>query len=539
MKKNHAAAMRTDPEIEISSDEALPVGAEASGPSLVGPSSGDDDGDMSGVGDGGEDADGESDELVGPSDELVGPSDELVGPSDELVGPSDELVGPSDELVGPPVLESGLGAGVLADEDFGAFVGAPPPEDGEALGVAEEFFLVVVGAEAVGGEVGAEAVDFGDAAAGCLGDPAVVGFGDPAAGCLGDAAAGCLGDAAAAGGVGELLLALALGAPAGVGGSAAKTAVMAKTVTARDRSVMVLVIFICECEIFLNAELVLENFIGFIFCLVKERTCGDGNFHFQKTIERTRVLCPTDNRFEFLVQCLPKAMPKRGAEAPPSSETQRVKPADSFGDYRSQVAQLLSQEEKISLRDQEATMSHSNTAIGAGMSHLKREDLNVLLRQCVRDLTPEVNEMHLRACSMKRFSDKAAKCDVPADSEDDVTNLLSNPDIVKKLTSRYSNVLLHELDDMQQQLENILDDVVATCRPMSRGEKLDLQKAIMELPGGNRDRVAGIVEEHCRTSGKEFSDEVIANLDQSEDNTMLWRLHFYVGAVKNAQKLAR
>ncbi|KAF2599485.1 hypothetical protein F2Q68_00011698 [Brassica cretica] len=180
MKKNHAAAMRTDPEIEISSDEALPVGAEASGPSLVGPSSGDDDGDMSGVGDGGDDADG-----------------------------------PSDELVGPPELESGLGAGVLADEDFGAFAGAPPPEDGEALGVAEEFFLVVVGAEAVGGEVGAEAE-------------------------------GCLGDAAAVGeAVGELLLALALGAPAGVGGSAAKTAVMAKTATAIDRSVMVLVIFKC------------------------------------------------------------------------------------------------------------------------------------------------------------------------------------------------------------------------------------------------------------------------------------------------------
>lgn len=237
-----------------------------------------------------------------------------------------------------------------------------------------------------------------------------------------------------------------------------------------------------------------------------------------------------------------KAMPKRAAEAPPSSETQRVKPADSFGDYRSQVSRLLSQQEKISLRDQEATMSHSNTAIGAGMSHLKREDLNVLLRQCVRDLTPEVNEMHMRVCSMKLFSDKATKCSVPADSEeeteDDVKNLLSNPDIVKKLTSQYSNVLLHELDDMQQQLENILDDVVATCRPMSRGEKLDLRKAIMELPGGNRDRIAGIVEEHCKTSGKEFSDEVIANLDQSEDNIMLWRLHYYIGAVKNAQKLA-
>lgn len=241
-------------------------------------------------------------------------------------------------------------------------------------------------------------------------------------------------------------------------------------------------------------------------------------------------------------------MPKRAAESPPSSETQGVKPADSFGDYRSQVSQLLSQEEKkISLlRDQEeATMSHSSTAIGAGMSHLKKEDLNVLLRQCVRDLTPEVNEMHMRVCSMKLFSDKATKCNnVPAESkeanvsEDDVETLLSNPDIVKKLTSQYSNVLYHELEDMQQQLENLLDDVVATCRPMTRTEKLDLQKAIVELPGGNRDRIAGIVEEHCRTSGKDFSDEVIANLDQSEDNIMLWRLHFYVGAVKNAQKLA-
>lgn len=106
-------------------------------------------------------------------------------------------------------------------------------------------------------------------------------------------------------------------------------------------------------------------------------------------------------------QFLPKAaMPKRAAESPPSSETQGVKPADSFGDYRSQVSQLLSQEEKkISLlRDQEeATMSHSNTAIGAGMSHLKKEDLNVLLRQCVRDLTPEVNEVIIIYYNIKKF----------------------------------------------------------------------------------------------------------------------------------------
>ncbi|CAA7046570.1 unnamed protein product [Microthlaspi erraticum] len=173
IKKNHATAAITAPEIEISSDEALPAGASASGPSLA-PASSDDVGDMSGVGAGGDEAEGES--LVGPS-----------------------------EL--SPELESGLEAGVLADEDLGDFAGALPPEDGETLGVAVEFFLAVVGGEAVGGGVGAEADDFGD-------------------------------PDAAGEGVAELL-----GALAGVGGSAAKTTVTAKAATARDRSLKVIVIF--------------------------------------------------------------------------------------------------------------------------------------------------------------------------------------------------------------------------------------------------------------------------------------------------------
>lgn len=192
MKKNHATAARTAPETEISSDEALPVGGEASGPSLAVPSSLEDEGDMSGVGAGG----------------------------DDVVGASEELVGPSEFS---PEFESGLEAGVSAEDDFvGGF--AVAPEDGEALGVAVEFFLAVVGAAAVGGEVGAEADAFGDD----------------------------FGDAAAAGeGVVELLSPLDFGAPAGVGGSAAKTAaVMAKTATARDRSLTVIVIFVLMCDFF-------------------------------------------------------------------------------------------------------------------------------------------------------------------------------------------------------------------------------------------------------------------------------------------------
>ncbi|CAF2035409.1 unnamed protein product, partial [Brassica napus] len=147
---NHATAARADPETESSSEEALPVGAEASGPSLVFSSSADDDGDMSGVGAGGDEVE----------------------------------------------------AGDLVDEDLGGFA---PPEAGEALGVVVGFFLAVVGAEAVGGEVGADAVDFGE--------PVAAGEGEV-----------------------ELLSPLDISAPASGGGSAANTAVTANKATARDNS---------------------------------------------------------------------------------------------------------------------------------------------------------------------------------------------------------------------------------------------------------------------------------------------------------------
>lgn len=86
-------------------------------------------------------------------------------------------------------------------------------------------------------------------------------------------------------------------------------------------------------------------------------------------------------------------MPKRAAEAPLSSETHRVRP-DSFSSYRSQVAKLLSQRERTS--NQGVTTRHSNSGIGAGMSNVKRDKLNVLLRQCVKNLTPEVDEVLLK-----------------------------------------------------------------------------------------------------------------------------------------------
>jgi len=87
-------------------------------------------------------------------------------------------------------------------------------------------------------------------------------------------------------------------------------------------------------------------------------------------------------------------MPKRTAEACPSSEIQRSR-GDTFGSYRSLVAEVLSQGERISHHDQqqEANERHSESVIGAGMSNVEKENLNVLLRQCVRNLTPEVDEV--------------------------------------------------------------------------------------------------------------------------------------------------
>ncbi|XP_010514450.1 PREDICTED: uncharacterized protein LOC104790398 [Camelina sativa] len=244
-------------------------------------------------------------------------------------------------------------------------------------------------------------------------------------------------------------------------------------------------------------------------------------------------------------------MRKRTAEASLSPGIQRNR-ADSFTNYRSQVTELLSQGERISShhdQQQEASERHSESVIGAGMSNFEKENLNVLLRRCVRNLTPEVDEMQECVSSMYLISQLGNKCQssspinfVPEESgrerEDDIQLLLSSdPDMVKNITSQYSSILLSKLDNMQQELEKLLDDVVATCRPMTHGEIRELQNSIKELPERNLNRVAEIVGNHDISCGRDFNDKVVVNLDKA-DTIMLWRLHCYVRAVKSAQKLA-
>lgn len=99
-------------------------------------------------------------------------------------------------------------------------------------------------------------------------------------------------------------------------------------------------------------------------------------------------------RFAFVVSLeLSTAMSKRAAEEmTPSLESSKTGP-DVFGYYRTQVEELLSQKEKIPHHKHVDTKKSSTEIIGAELSDLKKEKLNALLRQCVLDSTPEVDEV--------------------------------------------------------------------------------------------------------------------------------------------------
>ncbi|KAH0929368.1 hypothetical protein HID58_015095 [Brassica napus] len=235
-------------------------------------------------------------------------------------------------------------------------------------------------------------------------------------------------------------------------------------------------------------------------------------------------------------------MTKRAAEeAPPSTDSSTTGP-NFLGCYRDQVAELLSQEERIPHHEDGDTKKPSTEIIGAGISSLKREKLKALLRQCVTDLIPGVDEMQSRARSMllmSQLSNKKPSISVTNEEvEDDIQLLMkSDPRLFKEIVKKHTDDVLTSLNNMQQQAEKLLDNVATSCRPMSRDEKRDLQRSIKELPGGNLKRIAEIIKDHRAASGKAFSDEVTVNLEE-EDNVMLWRLHFYVAAVKSARKLA-
>lgn len=119
---------------------------------------------------------------------------------------------------------------------------------------------------------------------------------------------------------------------------------------------------------------------------------------------------------------------------------------------------------------------------------------------------------------------------------DDLQVLLVNrgPKVEEKM-EKHSAELSATLDRMQEKLEELLDIVISSCRPMTLPEKLQLRRLIENLPPKNLDRVVEIIQRGKR-SENQSSYRMTVDL-QHEDDLTLWRLYFYVKAVENARKL--
>ncbi|KDP36255.1 hypothetical protein JCGZ_09820 [Jatropha curcas] len=123
------------------------------------------------------------------------------------------------------------------------------------------------------------------------------------------------------------------------------------------------------------------------------------------------------------------------------------------------------------------------------------------------------------------------------EGDGDLQFLLENDSsLVEETIKKYSDQLLTTLGHMEKQLEEILDTVVSTCRPMTLTEKQQLRKLIQKLPPKNYNRVVEIVQ-RSKPVDTHQSDEIFIDLEQQE-NATLWRLYYYVEAVDKARKLS-
>ncbi|XP_043807469.1 uncharacterized protein LOC110602118 isoform X3 [Manihot esculenta] len=137
----------------------------------------------------------------------------------------------------------------------------------------------------------------------------------------------------------------------------------------------------------------------------------------------------------------------------------------------------------------------------------------------------------------------ADKRDGEGEDEDDLQFLLENDSsLVEASIKKYSDQLsakvdaCFQLDHMEKQIEELLDVVVSTCRPMSVAEKKQLQILIQKLPPKNLNRVAEIVQREKPSETQNY-DEIFVDLEKKDKET-LWRLYYYVEAVEKARKLS-
>ncbi|GKB99017.1 GATA transcription factor 7 [Tanacetum coccineum] len=119
---------------------------------------------------------------------------------------------------------------------------------------------------------------------------------------------------------------------------------------------------------------------------------------------------------------------------------------------------------------------------------------------------------------------------------DDLHVLLENrgPKVEEKM-EKHASEISATLDHMLEKIEELLDLVISSCRPMTLAEKHQLRRLIEKLPSQNLDRVVEIMQ-RGKPPERQASHDITVNL-LHEDDLTLWRLYFYVKAVENAQKL--
>ncbi|KAL3829543.1 hypothetical protein ACJIZ3_018345 [Penstemon smallii] len=270
-------------------------------------------------------------------------------------------------------------------------------------------------------------------------------------------------------------------------------------------------------------------------------------------------------------------MSQKSEDLPASGD--KNKGPDFFGYYTSEVAELLSQDgglrlssdqtsndfggEKGKLENNFRTKEKNNgsngsaslysNGIGALLSECKKERLKSLLRQSVFTLTEEVDEVidpvlslcRILSClrykeSLLNLDSTACKADhtqnahkklkvSPPSSvlhttsgggeiDDDLRFLLENDSTaVEELMKKHSSEFLAALQHMEQKLEELLNIVMTSCRPMTLTEKQHLRKAIQNLPRENLDHVVEIIG-HNKPTDKYSSDEVHVDLEQEVIN---------------------
>ncbi|KAJ8749978.1 hypothetical protein K2173_013893 [Erythroxylum novogranatense] len=253
-----------------------------------------------------------------------------------------------------------------------------------------------------------------------------------------------------------------------------------------------------------------------------------------------------------------------------ASAGQNTNGPDYFAYYTREVKRLLSEDDELLPFSTEVTGDKCREI--TRLSDYKRERLHSLLRNAVVILSPQVDQLVNPVANMrqlqsyiknKKFTlqrtsaashddknqapDKKLEMSSSSSSNsstafigsdnDDLQFLLNNDSsLVEGILKKHSDELLNTLGHMEEQLEELLDSVMSTCRAMTIFEKQQLCKLIQKLPSENLNRVAEIVQPGKKMEIK-HQDEIFNNLEQ-EDNATLWRLYYYVEAVEKARQLS-